>query len=177
MVVMQRNITLSTTGLGRGVARQRGMVLIISLLFMLIMMLAALSVMQGSTMQEKMTGNNRDRQLAFQAAESALRAGETYLGGGSLGTFADSDGLYTQGTLPRDVTATGLSWRSLDSTPAGAVAAPQYLIESFIRPDQTQSLSLAADEAVEPEILYRVSAKGFGSTERSQILLQSIYRR
>lgn len=59
--------------------RQRGSALAISLIFLLLMTLLGVSAMQGSNMQERMAGNLRDRNMAFQAAEAALRAGEGWL--------------------------------------------------------------------------------------------------
>lgn len=62
-----------------GAAPQRGSALIIALVFLLIMTLIGVSAMQGTTQQEGMAGNARQRNLAFQAAEAALRSGEQSL--------------------------------------------------------------------------------------------------
>lgn len=59
--------------------RQRGAVLIISLIFLLVLTLIGVSAMQGTTMQERMSANMQDRNVAFQASEAALRAGEDWL--------------------------------------------------------------------------------------------------
>lgn len=56
---------------------QSGMALVISLILLLLLTLISMSAMRMSGLEEKMAGNDRDRNLAFQAAESALRAGET----------------------------------------------------------------------------------------------------
>ncbi|MBT8092482.1 MAG: pilus assembly protein PilX, partial [Gammaproteobacteria bacterium] len=53
--------------------REQGAVLIVSLVMLLIVTLIAVSSMQGTIMEEKMAGNSRDRNLAFQTAESSLR--------------------------------------------------------------------------------------------------------
>lgn len=55
---------------------QSGMVLIISLIMLLLLTLIATTGMQTSSLEEKMAGNLRDRNIAFQAAESALRDAE-----------------------------------------------------------------------------------------------------
>ena len=57
--------------------RQTGATLAISLVLLTIATLVGIVAMQGTTLQEKMAGNLRDSNLAFQAAESALAAGET----------------------------------------------------------------------------------------------------
>ena len=58
---------------------QQGAVLIFGLILLLALTLIGISSMQGSVFNEKMAGNSRDRNFAFQAAESALRDGELWL--------------------------------------------------------------------------------------------------
>ena len=58
---------------------QRGSVLIVSLILLLVMTLLGLSAMQSSLMEETMAGNVRDRNMAFQAAEAALRDADAWL--------------------------------------------------------------------------------------------------
>ncbi len=55
---------------------QQGAILIVCLLFMLIMTVLGTSSMQRLTLGERMTANFWDENLAFQAAEAALRHGE-----------------------------------------------------------------------------------------------------
>ncbi|WP_017477799.1 PilX N-terminal domain-containing pilus assembly protein [Pseudomonas sp. PAMC 26793] len=61
----------------RSRSRQAGMVLLISLVFLLLLALLGLSSMQGAISQEKMTGSVRQRNQSFQLAESGLRLGES----------------------------------------------------------------------------------------------------
>ena len=56
--------------------QQSGAVLIISLIMLLLLTLIAASSIQTTTLEEKMAGNVRDRNIAFQAAESAIRDAE-----------------------------------------------------------------------------------------------------
>lgn len=56
--------------------RQRGLALIMSLVFLLMLTLLATSSMQNATLQEKVAGSLRWRDQSFQRAESVLRAGE-----------------------------------------------------------------------------------------------------
>jgi type IV pilus assembly protein PilX len=53
--------------------RQRGAVLIVALLFLVILTMLGLTAMSGTTMEERMSGNTRDINIALQAAEAALR--------------------------------------------------------------------------------------------------------
>lgn len=56
--------------------RQRGMALLVSLVFLLLLTLIGLSSMQSATLQEKMTSSVMQRNQSFQIAEAALRMGE-----------------------------------------------------------------------------------------------------
>jgi type IV pilus assembly protein PilX len=57
-------------------SRQSGAVLIISLIMLLLLTIIASVGLQNSGLEEKMAGNLRDRNLAFQAAEAGLRDAE-----------------------------------------------------------------------------------------------------
>jgi type IV pilus assembly protein PilX len=58
---------------------QRGAVLVTSLLLLLVLTIIGITTMQMSRMQERMAGNSRDLNLAFQGAESAARSGEAFI--------------------------------------------------------------------------------------------------
>ncbi|VVQ22027.1 PilX N-terminal domain-containing pilus assembly protein [Pseudomonas fluorescens] len=56
---------------------QHGMVLLVSLVFLLLLTLIGLSSMQSANLQEKMAGSVSLRNQSFQTAEAALRIGES----------------------------------------------------------------------------------------------------
>ena len=56
-------------------AGQAGMVLLISLVFLLVLSLIGLASMQGAVSQQKITGSVWHRNQSFQSAESGLRLG------------------------------------------------------------------------------------------------------
>jgi type IV pilus assembly protein PilX len=58
---------------------QSGAVLAVSLIMLLILSLIGVSASQNTGLNERMAGNARDRNLAFQAAESALLAADDLL--------------------------------------------------------------------------------------------------
>jgi len=72
----------------KGRNAQRGAVLAISLLILLVMTMIGVASMGSTTLQEKMANNNNQRQIAFQAAEAALRAGEAFLAA-NIGSVTD----------------------------------------------------------------------------------------
>ena len=60
--------------------RERGAVLIVALLFLVMLTMLGITAMTGTTMEERMAGNARDNSIAFQAAEAALRDARRDLG-------------------------------------------------------------------------------------------------
>lgn len=71
----------SSIHLGR---HQEGSALIVSLVMLLLISLIGVSSMQGTVLQERMASNLQDRNLAFQASERALKAGEKALAADAL---------------------------------------------------------------------------------------------
>jgi type IV pilus assembly protein PilX len=59
--------------------REGGAILVSALLMLLVLTVIGVSVMQITRMQERMAGNTRDLNLAFQGAEAALRDAEQFL--------------------------------------------------------------------------------------------------
>ena len=60
----------------RGARAQRGAVLMVALMFLVILTMLALTSMTGTTLEERMAGQYRDLNIAFQAAEAGLRDAE-----------------------------------------------------------------------------------------------------
>jgi type IV pilus assembly protein PilX len=87
--------------------RQGGMALIVSLLMLLSLTLLGLGAMQNTSLEERMAGNMRAENLALQAAEAALRAGEdalARLGAQPVATSSKpgADGVWEEGTYNPD---------------------------------------------------------------------------
>ena len=138
---------------------QRGAILIIALIMLLVLTIIGLSSMRGTSLQESMAGNMRDSSLALQAAEAALRQGEGVVDGKSFDELRDIielEGTYT--SFP------------------GVATAPAYRITKLaeIRP------SLDPQEPIEG-ILMRVESDGFGmalnsdGSTASNIKLRSVF--
>lgn len=155
--------------------RPRGMVLIIALIFLMLLCILALSSMQSVNMQEKMAGNYKDNQVAFQAAEAALRNGEELVRNNTL-IFNGTNGLY-------DVNYSGsIDWRAdsiiwiTSASNLKSSSAPRFFIEK-LPADYQEPETLVAGEPVSDVELYRITAQGFGTTGLSQVALQSIYKK
>lgn len=74
---MNHKFSRSTRHPGR--QKQAGYVLLLGVTFILIMTVFGLYAMNGSILQLRMSGNYRDAKVASEAAEMALRWGESYL--------------------------------------------------------------------------------------------------
>lgn len=59
--------------------RQRGAVLFLAMIFLVLLAVLAVTASSTSIMQERMTGGMRNRQLGLMGAESTLRGGEAFL--------------------------------------------------------------------------------------------------
>lgn len=67
------------TPLRNAPSHQRGMVLLVSLVFLLLLTMLGISSMQNASLQEKMAGSVSLRNQTFQTAEAALRVGESQI--------------------------------------------------------------------------------------------------
>lgn len=167
--------------------RQRGMVMIVSLIILVIITLLAITALRITTLEERMAGNTRDRQLAFQAAEYALREAQDYLSTAVLGTFSatgGSGGLFTGLTNSDDsYWMTTHDWTNtakyISPTRTGTLltgqTAPKYAIEEFpFVPCTSDSLKWPPPQ---PRSVYRVTARGSGRTTDADVMLQIWYDR
>lgn len=159
-------------------ARERGAVLIVSLILLLVMTLLGVSSMSSTTLQERMAGNLRDGNLALQAAESALRDGEEFLEQAVLPAFTGADGLLQrQDDAGQAAFWNGYDWSNSRAGTAldGVASAPRYVIEELPPlPAPGGSLKFGAL----PEVgLYRITARGTGGSDDAVRILQTTYRR
>lgn len=58
---------------------QRGVVLIVGMLFLIAIVLLSLAMIRSFGLQEKLAGNTRDKQRSFEAAQNTLAYGEWWL--------------------------------------------------------------------------------------------------
>lgn len=160
---------------------QTGVALLTGLIFMVVLTLLALAAMRATTLEERMSGNARDRDMAFQSAEAALRAGEQVVEGASLPTFASGTAYtpriaaatlttYWQNTHPW-ATQSVAAWQ-----PEGTSAAPRYVIEQMAVTAGSGTGGLGIS-ALSDSGIYRVTARGVGRSANTAVILQAVYKR
>ena len=170
--------------------RQAGVALVFCLVMLLLLTTLGLSGVQMTSMQERMARNARDVNLAFQAAESAIKDAETYLTDfGGVGAFqtaaANGNGLYLDAgfdQLPNWKT-NGL-WDSGNVVTApteipGVAEQPKYIIEYVKRigtdPDTLNIDNIGQDTGGGLANVFRVTVYGTGGSSTSHVLIQSTY--
>jgi len=159
--------------------RQQGAALVVSLVLLLVVTVLGVASMRTTTLQERMAGNLRDSNLAFQAAEAALREGEGFLEQATIPPFTGADGLLQRQTDAGQASfwAT-FAWASNSrEAPArdNTAETPRYVIEELPAvPGEGDSVAFGAL----PEVgFYRITARGVGGTTDAIVILQSTYRR
>lgn len=168
-----RHASLSSRG------RQSGTALIVAMVMLLAMTLLGVTAVRNTTLQERMAGNLRDNNLAFQAAERALREGESFLRSPTIPPFTGANGLLQM----EDDAGKGSFWSTYDWVANGRTAAgvahvaraPLYVIEEL------PAVPLAGGSerfGPLPDIgFYRVTAQAVGGTNDAVAILQTTYRR
>jgi type IV pilus assembly protein PilX len=193
-------MTCSATTLGV-IRPQRGAALIIAMILLLVMSLLAATSLRGTLMQERMSSNTYDRDLAFQSAEAGLRMGErraeNWVKDGaataSLSTCTaqnSATGLYLNidpATCPEPLWegpepgVSGSYWHDASSDSGDDTIifgneelslAPYYIVELIA--------DLAPCQINEPDTnttcrRFRITASSRATDGRARVVLQSIY--
>src|SRR3989344_6780492 len=173
---------------------QRGMVLVLALVFLLLLTIMGITALNTTSLEEKMTGNVKDRNLAFQAAESALILAESWINAqiGKPIFPSNTTGLY----LP-DAGVSGDpdgvdNWNeniwagnnvvAYPNTPGqagtGALGKintqPRYIIEDMGEtPESGGSLVTTSSYTSKGTTVVRITARGTGGTDAAVVMLQS----
>jgi len=161
---------------------QNGAVLVIALIMLLAMTLIGVTGLSSTTMQERMAGNLREMDIAFQAAEAALREGETFLESATLPDFDGTGGLYQPAASGSPQVWDAISWANASASKeyTGAIAdlaaQPRYIIEE-LAPVPAPGGSLSADAPAPETGMYRITAHAVGRSDSTVVTLQTTYKR
>ena len=176
----------------RGPRAQRGVALVFALVMLLVLGMLGAVAMQTALLEERMAGASADREIAFQAAEAALRDGQAY----AFGTLSQGSGFSaacTGGLCLPSSTAAGV-WDTVDwqgpqpivygsrtgAAPiAGVRQPPRYLVELFppVPPGPGASASIGSKPAQAGGTAFRITALAWGRKPGTQVMLQSVFVR
>jgi len=168
-------------------ARERGAAMVIALVMLLVLTLLATASARMTLMEERMTGNTQDRNIAFQAAEAGLRAGEDEAQVPVLPDFdVNANGLYTPADPGDEPVWAAVDWTDgdevfisddlADAPGMLADATTSYIVEQLPRV-ATPGESLAADASVDEATFYRVTSRGIGVSGNATVTLQTTFKR
>jgi type IV pilus assembly protein PilX len=163
------------------IRREHGAALVVALVLLLLMTVLGVSAIRTTTLQERMAGNLRDSNLAFQSAEAGLRAGEQLLEG-AVPPFTGANGLLqVQEGAGKVEFWNAYNWAGNSRTASGVADVaddPQYVVEEL-----PVSLSSANGSLVEggggvgEAGFYRITARAVGGSTDAVAILQTTYRR
>jgi type IV pilus assembly protein PilX len=175
-------------------APQRGAVLFVALILLVILSLLAVSAARMQTTEERMARNEGNRQLSAQAAEAGLRFAESQISTGIINPTTcatNANGQYVLSPAGSIVTAqqvNGVAWSgaaapnvlpyagpALGAIPANA-QNPKIVVESLpavcLPGDPCNQQGYAGQGTAQ----YRITSYAQGGDASSYTILQSIYR-
>ncbi len=163
--------------------RQSGAVLVVGLIILSVLIMIGVTAINSSSIGEKLTANQRNKELSLQASQSALIDGEQWLVSQTQAPISAT----TCALPPCNVFATGVysnlhlktsSWWSTNARLFSGniyqvTSQPQYLLEQFnFIPYE---LSPEARSKGEGYYYYQVTARGAGGNDQATSIVQSIY--
>lgn len=168
--------------------RQHGAILVVSLLLLLVMTLLGLTAMQVTRMEERMAGNTRDMNIAFQGAEAGLRDGEAQLEAAAAepSTCSSPPCNVWQGSLTAmasDLRDKNQSWWNTNAQEYGVDGAtevddtardPQFMVQElmFVGDDLNKGEGISTGRTI-----YRVVANSPGATDTTRAMLETTFAR
>ncbi len=160
---------------------QHGTALVMTLVILLLLTMLGITAINTSTLEERMAGNTKDQNLSFQAAETVLRAAETWVASTTAAAALNTNnafGIYNPSTTGIDV------WDSIDWSSTNVVTYPRVpggppvtggLDEVDTQPKYI--IEKVNTEALSPgtRITVRITARGTGASDTTVSMVQSTY--
>jgi len=184
--------------------RQRGIVLVVSLVLLIMVLLLGVSAAQLSLQSEKAARSERDRNVAFLAAEDALKDAEHDIDESSAPArrtafdtgegFAEACGA-SAGLRVRAPAGATPAWQAVDlsgaedgggctvahgtytgaAMPTGEGFLPFKKPRYLIERMECHQPGDDASAGAPPRYCYRVTAIGFGAQPETEVVLQSVF--
>jgi type IV pilus assembly protein PilX len=169
--------------------RQSGTALIVALTILLVLTVLGVSAMRTTSLQDKMAGNARDSQVAFEAAEFALRQAEQALANDTVveADFANDGGTgayFSYKGLNPEAWTVEANWTT-KAVPANTYTGnvskfPVYMIQKVDANINVEDLPVLGggygSDRYAGLLIYQITARGFGISPNSRVMLQSYYR-
>jgi len=174
---------MSRPQISRGfVARERGAILVTSLLLLLVLTIIGVSVMQMTRLQERMSGNSSDVNIAFQGAEAGVRGAEAKVLGfkaaPALCINAPCTTAYDNGALPPLNEKDDDYWKTMATNFSDPNIGddfdtpPQFVIEKTAFQPFTQEYG-----ELNGRDFYQVTGRSKGASGTAEAIVQSTFAR
>lgn len=166
--------------------RQRGAALVIALIMLLVMTVLGIAAMQITRMEERMAGNSRDLNLAFQGAEAGLRDSEARIAALTSRPAPCATPpctVWTRGSWPTDLRDEIYTWWTTNGTEYGVASTPEVTEVTRDPRVVTESLGFFPDSLSighgppEGRDFYKITANSSGASDTATAVLESTYTR
>jgi type IV pilus assembly protein PilX len=167
-------------------SRQAGAALVVALLMLLVMTVLGIASMGVTRLEERMAGNARDMDLAFQGAEAGLRDSEERIRvmTSRPNTCATAPcAIWQQDHWTLDLRDQLLSWWQANATEYG-VAGTREVMDTTRDPlVLTEDLGFVPDSLTvghgppEGRNFYKITANSSGASDTANAVLESTYTR
>jgi type IV pilus assembly protein PilX len=168
----------------------KGFILIAALALLLMLTLLSVGMFRSLGLEERIAGNTREKADAFYAAQSALQNAEAWLSAGNAGagtgcslvSATPTPQICNVATTPTQQTLATTLWNAtygttfvppvvtINGVPQQQMSASQYYADP-----QYEITYLGSDPANANSKLYQITAQGFGGTQNSVAVVQSVY--
>lgn len=162
--------------------RQRGAILVTSLLLLVILTVLGVALMRLTNMQERMAGNTRDMNLALQGAEAGLREAERVIAAQATLPVIESYGTDAAcqfcTDLPVDIENADIFNWSANAEPFSGIDGldedPRYKIEhsAYVSDDL-----LSGQDPPTGRDVFTATSRSTGGSGQANTVLQSTYAR
>jgi type IV pilus assembly protein PilX len=161
--------------------QQRGFVLVVSLIFLVVMTLLATSAIRKNILDEKLVGNLRSQNLAFQAAERGLRfceaAVDFRMGSTTMCQVRPANTIpVLESSLQPMAWSQANAWSTAttvsgNSVMQGVAAQPQCILERWNVPTNNNESGSYVQFPV-----WVITARGVGNVANAVVVLQETVR-
>ncbi len=176
----------------RRAQRERGIVLVTSLLLLVVITILAVSMFRSLGLEERIAGNLREKHRALNAAETAMQYAEWWLTsadnvnlvgtcGAPLLVANKSQGMVCSNTLHTQVAdVTAVPW-IVGGGEAGVTYTPPAMTINVVAGAQTYYaaprfyVSLLGPSATGHGSIYQIDAWGYGATQNAVAVVESTY--
>lgn len=156
---------------------QRGFSLLVVLILLIVMSILGVAIIRSSAMQERMSANMRDRSLAMQAAESALRFAQNQVLGATAAAWDKKIPTAADCVAGKSICPAGslAVWSPAPAITTGSVTTnSEYWIEYLgLGPGYKGSCDTVPPSLDCRSPMFRITARS-QSSGRADVMLQSV---